>query len=150
VFYQPTPTRHICDFIGRNAPDKNDALSDLGSGRGHVPLLAANCTGARCIGNEGGVAYEGCVERCARALNLRRVEFLRQDARLADLSAGNVFYLYITFTGAMLHDVLNRLKVEAAKRPIPFARWALARHRRREALAGSPRQSTKRSACALS
>jgi hypothetical protein len=29
-----------------------------------------------------------------------------------------VFYLYITFTGAMLHDVLNRLKVEAAKRPI--------------------------------
>jgi len=36
VAYQPTPARHIFDFIGRTALTERDFLIDLGSGLGHV------------------------------------------------------------------------------------------------------------------
>ncbi|MFC5742814.1 class I SAM-dependent methyltransferase [Dyella tabacisoli] len=118
VFYQPTPARHIFDMVGRSALNEHDVLIDLGSGLGHVPLLAAICTGARCIGIEWEPIYVDCARRCADALNLSRATFIQQDARTADLSAGTVFYLYTPFTGTMLRDVLGRLKGEAAKRKI--------------------------------
>lgn len=118
VFYQPTPARHIFEFIGRAGLAESDVLIDLGSGLGHVPLLAAICTGARCIGIEREAAYVDCAQRCAAALGLANAAFLRQDARQADLSAGTAFYLYTPFTGAMLNEVLAGLKREAAAREI--------------------------------
>ena len=36
VPYQPTPARHISDFIGRAALTERDLLIDLGSGLGHA------------------------------------------------------------------------------------------------------------------
>ncbi|WP_266157475.1 class I SAM-dependent methyltransferase [Dyella silvatica] len=118
VFYQPTPARHIFDMIRRSALDKHDVLVDLGAGLGHVPLLAAICTGARCIGVEWELAYVDCARRCAQALHLTQVTFIRQDARAADLSTGTVFYLYTPFTGTILREVLDALRGEAAKREI--------------------------------
>ena len=118
VFYQPTPARHIFELIGRAQIAERDVLIDLGSGLGHVPLLAAICTGARCIGIEWEAAYVDCAQRCANALNLANVTFVRQDAREADLSMGTMFYLYTPFTGAMLSDVLTRLRQEAVTREI--------------------------------
>jgi len=41
VFYQSTPARHIFDLIDRTALNEHDVLVDLGSGLGHVPLLAS-------------------------------------------------------------------------------------------------------------
>lgn len=118
VFYQPTPARHIFDLIGRTALTERDVLVDLGSGLGHVPLLASICTGARGIGIEREPAYIDCARRSAQGLNLNNVTFIRQDARAADLSAGTVFYLYTPFTGAILRAVLDSLRREAASRPI--------------------------------
>ncbi|HWX65318.1 MAG TPA: hypothetical protein VNZ27_02720 [Rhodanobacter sp.] len=118
VFYQPTPARHIFDMIARTALDERDVLIDLGSGLGQVPLLAAICTGARCIGIEWEAAYVDCARRCAHALNLGQVTFVQGDVRVADLSAGTVFYLYTPFEGAMLREVLDRLMAEAAGREI--------------------------------
>lgn len=118
VFYQPTPARHIFDMIARTALDERDVLIDLGSGLGQVPVLAAICTGARCIGIEWEAAHVECARRCARALNLDRVTFVQGDVRMADLSAGTVFYLYTPFEGAMLRDVLDMLRAEAATRAI--------------------------------
>ncbi|MCI4568894.1 class I SAM-dependent methyltransferase [Lysobacter sp. CFH 32150] len=118
VFYQPTPARHIFELIGSAKIAERDVLIDLGSGLGHVPLLAAICTGARCIGIEWEAAYVDCAQRCANALNLANVTFVRQDAREADLSMGTMFYLYTPFTGAMLRDVLTRLRQEAVTREI--------------------------------
>jgi predicted RNA methylase len=118
VFYQPTPARHIFDAIARSGLDRGDVLIDLGSGLGQVVLLGAICTGARCIGIEWEAAYVACARRCAEALRLGRVSFVQGDARTADLSAGTVFYLYTPFEGAMLREVLDRLKAEAATREL--------------------------------
>lgn len=118
VFYQPTPARHILEMLERSALDERDVLIDLGSGLGQVPLLASLCTGARCIGIEWEAAYVDCARRCARALKLERVTFVQGDARAADLAAGTLFYLYTPFTGAMLREMLDRLRAEAAGREI--------------------------------
>ncbi|RSL15732.1 histone methylation protein DOT1 [Edaphobacter aggregans] len=118
VFYQPTPARHIFDLIHRVALTERDVLIDLGSGMGHVPLLAAICTSARSIGIELEAAYVDCARQSAQALNLNNVAFIQQDARTADLSTGTVFYLYTPFIGMILRTVLDSLRREAATRPI--------------------------------
>lgn len=118
VFYQPTPARHIFDLLGRTALTERDVLVDLGSGLGHVALLACICTSARSIGIELEPAFIDCARRSAEGLNLNNVTFLEQDARAADLSAGTVFYLYTPFRGTILRAVLDALRREAEKRPI--------------------------------
>jgi 16S rRNA G966 N2-methylase RsmD len=118
VSYQPTPARHIFDFIGRAALTERDVLIDLGSGLGHVTLIAAICSSARCTGIELEPAYVDCARKCARSLNLKNMRFVQGDARAADLSEGTVFYLYSPFTGTILREVLNLLRDEAAKREI--------------------------------
>ncbi len=117
-FYQPTPARHIFQLIGLTALTAADVFVDLGSGLGHVPMMVAICTEARGVGIESEASYVACARQCARRLNLDRVTFLREDAREADLSTGTVFYLYTPFMGSILRTVLNRLKCEAASRPI--------------------------------
>jgi hypothetical protein len=118
VFYQPTPARHVFDMLARSGVDRHDVLVDLGSGLGHVPLLASICTGARCIGIEWEVAHVECARRCAQALNLDQVTFVQGDVRAADLSLGTVFYLYTPFEGAMLREVLDMLRTQASRREI--------------------------------
>lgn len=118
VFYQPTPARHILDALARLALDEHDVLVDLGSGMGHVPLLAAICSPARCIGVEWQGAYVASARQCAQELGLARVAFVQGDARHADLSTGTVFYLYTPFDGDMLRVMLDRLAAEARSRPI--------------------------------
>jgi hypothetical protein len=132
VFYQPTPVRHILELIKVSAIAEDDVLVDLGSGLGHVPLLAAMLTGARGAGIEVEAGYVRSARECARSLCLSRVMFVQEDARTADLSGGTVFYLYTPFTGAMLARVLERLGEEAARRPIRIGTlgpctWAVAR-----------------------
>jgi hypothetical protein len=118
VFYQPTPARHIFDLIHRTALDEHDVLIDLGSGLGHVPLLASICTSARSIGVELEPAYVHCARQSAATLNLRNVTFIQQDARAAQLTEGTVFYLYTPFTGHMLRAVLDSLQREGNRRDI--------------------------------
>jgi SAM-dependent methyltransferase len=116
VFYQPTPARHIFHLIRLAALTASDVLFDLGSGLGHVALLAAICTPARSVGIELEAAYVERARQCAQTLNLDNVTFIHQDARAADFSAGTVFYLYTPFLGSILSAVLTRLRHEAATR----------------------------------
>ena len=118
VSYQPTPARHIFRLIDVTALTANDVLVDLGSGLGHVPLLVSICTRARSIGIELEPNYVACARQCAQKLNLDRVTFVEEDARVADLSTGTVFYLYTPFRGTILRSVLDRLEREAATRRI--------------------------------
>jgi hypothetical protein len=117
VAYQPTPARHIFDLIGRTALTERDFLIDLGSGLGHVTLMASICTSARCTGIELEPSYVTCARQSARLLNLN-VRFMQGDARAADLSDGTVFYLFTPFSGTILRVVLNSLRQEAARRAI--------------------------------
>jgi hypothetical protein len=116
VPYQSTPARHIFDLIRRTALAEPDALVDLGSGLGHVTLMAAICTNANCAGIELEPAYVDCARKSARSLNLNNVRFIQGDARTANWSDGTVFYLYTPFTGTILRDVLGSLRQEAARR----------------------------------
>lgn len=118
VLYQPTPARHIFRLLHLAELTGTDHLVDLGSGLGHVPLLAAICTDARSVGIELEAVYVECARECAQRLKLNRATFLHQDARAADLSLGTVFYLHTPFTGSILSCVLNRLRREAATRRI--------------------------------
>jgi methyltransferase family protein len=118
VAYQPTPARHIFDLIGRIALTGRDSLIDLGSGLGHVTLMASICTRANCTGIELEPSYVDCARKSAQSLNLNNVRFIQGDARAADLSNGTVFYLYTPFSGAILRDVLNSLRQQAVKREI--------------------------------
>jgi len=121
VFYQPTPARHLLDLLARLDLGEDDVLIDLGSGLGQLPLLAAACTPARAIGIEHEAAYVASARAGAQALRLRRAEFAHADARVADLSAGTVFYLYTPFTGELLAQVLERVRALSQQRPIRVA-----------------------------
>lgn len=124
VFYQPTPARQIFTLLKLTELTAADVLVDLGSGLGHVSLLASICTHASSIGIESEAAYIDCARQCARRLNLHnKVTFIHQDARLADFSTGTVFYLYTPFTGSILSATLHRLKHEAAARPIQICSY---------------------------
>jgi len=118
VFYQPTPARHVLDMLERSHLDARDVLVDLGSGLGHVPMLASICTGARAMGVEWQSSHVDAARHAARTLGLRRVEFVAQDAREADLSRGSVFFLYTPFVGAVLREVLDALRDQSTRRPI--------------------------------
>lgn len=118
VFYQPSPVRHILQLITASALCEADVLVDLGSGLGHVPLLASLLTGAQSLGVEVEAAYVASAQQCAQSLDLNRVRFIHEDARAADLSSGTVFYLYSPFKGSILAAVLERLRKESAYRPI--------------------------------
>jgi len=118
VFYQPTPMRHVFDLVERAGIDANDVFVDLGSGMGHVPMLVAMLTGARCIGIEREQIYVDAAQKSAEALRLDEISFIAQDVRVADLSSGSVFYLYTPFTGSILRTVLDGLRREAQQRDI--------------------------------
>lgn len=118
VFYQPTPVRHILNLIMACALSEDEIFVDLGSGLGHVTLLASMLTGVQSIGIEVEAAYVASAQECAQSLSLSRVRFIQEDARAADLSSGTVFYLYSPFSGSILADVLDRLQKESTSRPI--------------------------------
>lgn len=118
VFYQPTPVRHILHLMSASELSQGDVFVDLGSGLGHVALLASIQTGVRSFGIEVEPAYVAIAQQCAQRLQLDRVSFVCGDARSEDLSSGTVFYLYSPFTGLILTDVLNKLKNECAGRQI--------------------------------
>ncbi len=118
VFYQPTPVRHILRLIMASALSEADVLVDLGSGLGHVSLLASMLTGVQSFGIEVKAAYAASAQECAQRLRQSRVRFIPEDARTADLSIGTVFYLYSPFTGSILADVLERLRNESTNREI--------------------------------
>lgn len=118
VFYQPTPARHILRFVELSALAPGDVLFDIGSGLGHVPMLASILTGAHCAGIELDADSVASARECASSLGLYRVRFVEEDARDADFSAGTVFYLYTPFSGTILEAVLAKLRRESETRSI--------------------------------
>jgi hypothetical protein len=118
VFYQPTPARHVVELIQRTRLDSDDVLVDLGSGLGHVPIVASMCTGARSIGVEIEPAYVACARRAAESLKVERVTFVEADATTVSLDEGTVFHLYTPFGGGMLRAVLDALRAQACLREI--------------------------------
>ena len=116
--YQPTPVRHILDLVAACNFSNDDVLVDLGSGLGHVPLLVSILTGIRTLGIEVQPSYVASAQGTARDLNLSRVRFAAEDARMTDLSNGTVFYMFSPFWGSILTDVLCQLHKQSQQRSI--------------------------------
>jgi hypothetical protein len=121
IFYQPTPVRHVVAMIDKLALGPGDTLVDLGSGLGHVLMLANILIGAGAMGIELQAPLLERASETARALGLQGVSFVHGDARAADLSAGSVFYLFTPFKGTVMDQVLARLAGEARDRPLRIA-----------------------------
>jgi hypothetical protein len=91
---------------------------DIGAGLGHVPMLVNVLTGARAMGVEREPAYVASAMDAARALGLSGVSIVEGDARDADLSTANVFYLFTPFVGTILRDVAAKIEQQARQRPV--------------------------------
>jgi len=116
VFYQPSPVHVIVSLFERAELGPGDQICDLGSGLGHVLILARLLFGARALGVEREPAYFEHAQRSIRALCLNGIELLCADAREADFGASNVFFLYTPFRGAVLGQVMKRLREQARTR----------------------------------
>jgi SAM-dependent methyltransferase len=123
VFYQQTPARIIVELINRAHLGPHDLFYDLGSGMGHVATLVHLLSGAPARGVEFEPAF--CAHARARTaeLGLTQVEFINQDARRADYTQGSLFYMYTPFEGALLLEVLERLRERARSGPIRLATY---------------------------
>jgi hypothetical protein len=118
VQYEATPARTALDLVDRVGPGARDVFYDLGSGLGHIVFLVHLLTGITCKGIEFEPTFCDYARRCATRLGLSRVSFLNVDARDADYSCGTIFFMFTPFTGAMLQEVLDRLRDEAQRRAI--------------------------------
>src|SRR5215469_4874005 len=81
----------MSDLIRPTQPTERGVFIDLGSGLGHVSLLASICAGTRCIGIEVEAAYVNCARQSGYELNLNNVTFIHGDAREADCRAARYF-----------------------------------------------------------
>ncbi len=118
VSYQPTPVRLVLQLLDQLNLTSQDVFYDLGSGLGHVSILAALLSEAKAKGIEVEPAYYEYSRLCAQRLNLNDVQFYNIDAREANYSDGTVFFMYTPFKGKLMQDVLARLKAEAGSRAI--------------------------------
>jgi hypothetical protein len=118
VPYQPTPARVVLALLDRADLAPGDVLVDIGSGLGQVALLAHLLAGVPVIGIEVEPAYCAHAAGVAADLRLDGVTFVHADARGADYAGGSVFFLYTPCEGAMLQQVLDRLRRSAGARPV--------------------------------
>src|SRR5579864_4130725 len=88
---QQTMTRFV--HPGNRMSIEKALVSLLGSGLGHVILMASICTSAHCAGIELGSSYVSCALNSASSLNLNNATFIQADVRTADFSGGTVFYI---------------------------------------------------------
>lgn len=118
VGLQPTPISIVLDLLHQAAFQPGDVFYDLGSGLGHVVILAHLLSGIPSRGIEIDPAYCAYAERLAGELRLPGVQFRHGDARDADYGDGTIFFFYTPFTDDLLRDVLGRIRHAAGTRPI--------------------------------
>jgi len=118
VFYQKTPARILFELADKCDFAEDDVFFDLGSGLGQAAILINLLTGAKVKGIEFEPAFCDYSRDCAASLNLSGITFINTDARQADYSDGTVLFMYTPFNGAMMNEVLARLKMVSLQRKI--------------------------------
>jgi SAM-dependent methyltransferase len=118
VEFYKTPVRVVLELAERVNWGPEDVFFDLGSGLGQLVMLVNILTGVVAKGVEIEPAYCEYARACAAAHRLSDVEFIAGDARVADLSAGTVFFLFTPFKGEVFCQVMERVRVLALTREI--------------------------------
>src|SRR5580692_9690808 len=118
VEFYKTPAQVVVELVERVGFGPGDVFVDLGSGLGQVVMLVHLLTGVRALGVEIEPAYCAYARRCAAKLGLAGVSFVAADARVADLSAGTVFFLFTPFKGEVFSQVMERVRLVALGRRV--------------------------------
>jgi hypothetical protein len=118
VYYQPTPARIILELVERASFQEGDVFYDLGSGLGQVVILVHLLSGVRAVGIEYEPAFCEYARQCACQLGASSAEFINADARHRNLRDGTVFFVYTSFEGVILQEVLGNLEGAAQDRRI--------------------------------
>jgi hypothetical protein len=121
VHYEPTPARAVLELIDKTGLNSNQVIYDLGSGIGRASLLFNLLSGAQSKGIEIDPALTTFAQNGSHTLRLTKVSFINMDAREADYSDGDVFFMFTPFLGNLLQTVLGRLELLAQKRAITIA-----------------------------
>ncbi|MEO7174543.1 MAG: hypothetical protein ABI002_02055 [Saprospiraceae bacterium] len=116
VFYQKTPARVVLELSKKVKRD--DVFFDIGSGLGQVVILVHLMSSATAVGIEFEPSYCSYAKDLAIQYDLSSIEFLNEDARMADYSTGTIFFLYTPFIGQMMQDVLALLQKVSRKKII--------------------------------
>jgi len=118
VDYQKTPARTVFDLVASARFTPEDVFVDIGSGMGQVALLVHVLTGITVKGIEFEPAFCDYARACAAELHLPKVTFINADARQVNYADGTIFFMFTPFRGAILLEVLGRLKQESSRREI--------------------------------
>ena len=118
VTYVPSGVAEIVHAVEAAKLGPAHTFVDLGSGMGKVVLLASLLSGARGLGIELDATLARSSRAAAASLALRDVQIVEEDARKADLSRGDVFFMYLPFTGAPFEAVMRRIEEVARRRRV--------------------------------
>jgi SAM-dependent methyltransferase len=124
--YGGTPYAVVRKVMRTLCPNAGDVFYDLGAGYGRVLFYGALTSRARFRGIE--LVPERVTEARSiqKRLCLRNVEIRQENARLADFSEGNLFFLYDPFFQDVLTFVGGRLREIARHRTIRIASLAVS------------------------
>lgn len=119
VGYHASGIEPVLEIVRETPIRESDVVVDLGAGLGRVALLVHLLTGARVRGIE---LQPDLVSRAIAAAKACKasggVRFELGDVRTHDLDGGNVYFMYLPFTGPVLLEVLARLRTIAERRKI--------------------------------
>lgn len=118
VFYQKTPARIIFELATFVQDKQIDVFIDLGSGLGQSVILFHLLTGSRCTAVEYEPAYHAYAIHCAARLGVDGVTFINADARDIAYPDKAVFYVYTTFEGTMLAEMLKIIERKSIHTPV--------------------------------
>lgn len=118
IGYTPSGVGSIVRAVFEVPVRGGDVFVDLGAGLGKAAMIAHLLSGARVRGIELQPDLVARARAQAHQLGLVNVTFVAADARVAALDDGDVFFLYLPFTGGVLRAVLQRLHAVAARRDV--------------------------------
>jgi SAM-dependent methyltransferase len=120
IGYHASALAPVVAALIETGADEEDVFIDLGCGLGKVTALARLISGARVRG------IELQSQLISRAPKLDGVEYFHGDVRDAPLDDGTIFYLYNPFSGAVLAQVLSRLRAVAQRHAITLCTLGLS------------------------
>lgn len=119
VYYQGADYRNIRRVIRILNPARNDFVYDIGSGMGRVVCIFAR----RPLRSVVGIELDPFLCEIARtnAVRLRGkrspIDIRCEDAAVADLSDGTIYFLYNPFAIETMRDMLDNIEHSMAKKP---------------------------------
>ena len=121
--YDPTPASLALELVAHVPITSAQRFMDIGSGLARNPILVHLLSGCLAYGIEIDPLLHARVVAALETLGLEQVTLLSGDARAADFSLAEVFFLYTPFTGPVLHSVLSRLERRARSGPITICTY---------------------------